>query len=147
MYCFLPCILSWWGSRPFREEIYSYIKLFVRCMIAWPQKVIGLLPKAREKVVDPFQNVHLNLSATATLGTNESGLYKKVASVESFIKGSQCMDYLSAKTKKVAISGGSTVVRVTGSIQVSRKLPTYPSPNPTVFPKWEVSVNVGLREG
>ena len=50
-----------------------------------------MLPKAREKVVDPFQKVHLNLSATATLGTNESGLYKKVASVESFIKGSQCM--------------------------------------------------------
>ena len=116
-------------------------------MIAWPQKVIGLLPKAREKAVDPFQKVHLNLSATATLGTDESGLYKKVASVESFIKGSQCMDYLSAKTKKVAVSGGSTAVRVTGSIQVSGKLPTYPSPNPTVFPKWEVSVNVSLREG
>ena len=147
MYCFLPCILSWWGSHPFKEEICSYIKLFVRCMIAWPQKVIGLLPKAREKAVDPFQKVHLNLSATSTLGTNESGLYKKVASVESFIKGSQCMDYLSAKTKKVAVSGGSTAVRVTGSIQVSGKLPTYPSPNPTVFPKWEVSVNVGLREG
>ena len=147
MYCFLPCILSWWGSHPFKEEICSYIKLFVRCMIAWPQKVIGLLPKAREKVVDPFQKVHLNLSATATLGTDESGLYKKVASVESFIKGSQCMDYLSAKTKKVAVSGGLTAVRVTGSIQVSGKLPTYPSPNPTVFPKWEVSVNVGLREG
>ena len=116
-------------------------------MIAWPQKVIGLLPKAREKVVDPFQKVHLNLSATATLGTDESGLYKKVASVESFIKGSQCMDYLSVKTKKVAVSGGSTADRVTGSIQVSGKLPTYPSPNPTVFPKWEVSVKVGLREG
>ena len=147
MYCFLPWILSWWGSRPFKEEIYSYIKLFVRWMIAWPQKVIGLLPKAREKVVDPFQKVHLNLSATATLGTDESGLYKKVASVESFIKGSQCMNYLSAKTKKVAVSRGSTAVRVTGSIQVSGKLPTSPSPNPTVFPKWEVSVNVSLREG
>ena len=147
MYCFLPCILSCWGSSPFKEEIYSYIKLFVRCMIAWPQKVIGLLPKAREKVVDPFQKVHLNLSTTATLGTDESGLYKKVTTVESFIKGSQCMDYLSAKTKKVAVSRGSTAVRVTGSIQVSGKLPTYPSPNPTVFPKWEVSVNVGLREG
>ena len=147
MYCFLPCILSWWESRPFKEKIYSYIKLFVRCMIAWPQKVTGLLPKAREKVVDPFQKVHLNLSTTATLGTDESGLYKKVATVESFIKGSQCMDYLSAKTKKVAVSRGSTAVRVTGSIQVSGKLPTYPSPNPTVFPKWEVSVNVGLREG
>ena len=45
------------------------------------------------------------------------------------------MDYLSPKTKKVAVSGGSTAVRVTGSIQVSGKLPTYPSPNPTVFPK------------
>jgi len=67
-------------------------------MIAWPQKVIGLLPKAREKVVDPFQKVQLNLSTTATLGTDESGLYEKVASVERFI--SQCMDYLSAKTKK-----------------------------------------------
>ena len=120
-------------------------------MIAWPQKVIGLLPKAREKVVDPFQKVQLNLAATATLGTDESGLYnlrsgsifvslwelhssgqdktkisavavrenvweplklglisgyglyKKVASVERFI--SQCMDYLSAKTKKVTASG------------------------------------------
>ena len=27
------------------------------------------------------------------------------------------------------------------------KLPTYPSPKPTFYPKWEVSVNVGLREG
>ena len=64
-------------------------------MIAWPQKVIGLLPKAREKIVDPFQKVQLNLSAAATLGKDESGLYKKVASVERFVKGSQCMDYLS----------------------------------------------------
>ena len=85
-------------------------------MIAWPQKVIGLLPKAREKIVDPFQKVQLNLSAAATLGKDESGLYKKVASVERFVKGSQCMDYLSGKTKKVAASGGSTVVRDTGSI-------------------------------
>ena len=68
-----------------------------------------MLPKAREKVVDPFQKVQLNLSATASLETDESGLYKKVASVERFIKGSQCMDYLSVKTKEVAVSGGSTV--------------------------------------
>ena len=34
-----------------------------------------------------------------------------------------------------------------GSIKVSEKLPTYPSPNPTFCPKWEVSVNVDLGEG
>ena len=34
-----------------------------------------------------------------------------------------------------------------GSLYVSGKLPTYPSPKPTFCPKWEVSVNVGLGEG
>ena len=34
-----------------------------------------------------------------------------------------------------------------GSVKVSGKLPTYPSPNPTFCLKWEVSVNVGLGEG
>ena len=32
------------------------------------------------------------------------------------------------------------------SLYVSRKLLTYPSPNPTFCPKWEVSVKVGLGE-
>ena len=26
-------------------------------------------------------------------------------------------------------------------------MPTYPSPKPTICPKWELSVNVGLGEG
>ena len=34
-----------------------------------------------------------------------------------------------------------------GSLYVSGKLLTYPSPKPTFSPKWEVSVNVGLGEG
>ena len=34
-----------------------------------------------------------------------------------------------------------------GSLHVSGKLSTYPSPKPTFCPKWEVSVNVGLGEG
>ena len=34
-----------------------------------------------------------------------------------------------------------------GSLYVSGKLPTYPSPKPTFFLKWELSVNVGLGEG
>ena len=34
-----------------------------------------------------------------------------------------------------------------GSIYVSGKLTTYPFPNPTFCPKWEVSDNVGLGEG
>ena len=34
-----------------------------------------------------------------------------------------------------------------GSFSVSGKLPTYPSPKPTFWPKWEVSVYVGLWEG
>ena len=32
-------------------------------------------------------------------------------------------------------------------LYVSEKLPTYPSPNPTFCPKWEISVKVGLGEG
>ena len=32
-------------------------------------------------------------------------------------------------------------------VQVSGKLPTYLSPNPTFYPKWEVSVNADLGEG
>ena len=36
---------------------------------------------------------------------------------------------------------------VHGSLHVSRKLLTYPSPKPTFCPKGEVSVNVGLGEG
>ena len=40
----------------------------------------------------------------ATLGTEESGRCKEVAVVERFFKNnSQCMDLLSAGTKKVAI--------------------------------------------
>ena len=31
--------------------------------------------------------------------------------------------------------------------KVSGKLPTYPSPNPTFCPEWEVSLNVSLGEG
>ena len=50
-----------------------------------------------------------SFSKSTVVQTDESGLYKKVASVERFIKGSQCMDYLSVKTKEVAVSGGSTV--------------------------------------
>ena len=34
-----------------------------------------------------------------------------------------------------------------GSLYVSAKLRTYPSPKPTFCPKWEASVNVGLGEG
>ena len=34
-----------------------------------------------------------------------------------------------------------------GSIKVSEKLPTYPSPKPTFCPKREVSVNGSLGEG
>ena len=30
---------------------------------------------------------------------------------------------------------------------VSGKLPTFPSPNPTLGPKWEVTVNADLGEG
>ena len=33
------------------------------------------------------------------------------------------------------------------SLYVSGNLPTYPSPKPTFCHKWQVSVNVGLREG
>ena len=33
-----------------------------------------------------------------------------------------------------------------GSFLVLGKLPTYPSPKPTVCPKWEVSDNVDLGE-
>ena len=34
-----------------------------------------------------------------------------------------------------------------GSITVSEKLSTYPSPKPAFCPKWKESANVGLREG
>ena len=34
-----------------------------------------------------------------------------------------------------------------GPLYFSGKLPTYPSPKPTFYPKWEVSVNIGLMEG
>ena len=34
-----------------------------------------------------------------------------------------------------------------GSITVSGKLSTYPSPKPAFCPKWKESANVGLREG
>ena len=34
-----------------------------------------------------------------------------------------------------------------GSLYVSRKLATYPSPKPTFCPIWEVSVDIGLGEG
>ena len=33
------------------------------------------------------------------------------------------------------------------SLYISVKLPTYPSPKPTFWLKWEVSVNVSLGEG
>ena len=40
-----------------------------------------------------------------------------------------------------------TITQFYGSITVSGKLPTYPSPKPTFCPKWEESANAGLREG
>ena len=45
--------------------------------------------------------IQLNLSTMATLGAEESGCYKMVNVVDRF--KSQCMDYLSAGTKKVAV--------------------------------------------
>ena len=36
---------------------------------------------------------------------------------------------------------------ISGSLYISGKLPTYPSPKPTFCQKWEISVNVGLRGG
>ena len=33
--------------------------------------------------------------------------------------------------------------RMFNSSYVAGKVPTYPTPEPTFFPKWEVSVNVG----
>ena len=36
---------------------------------------------------------------------------------------------------------------INGSLNVSAKLHTYPSPKPTFFPRREVSVNAGLGEG
>ena len=54
--------------------------------------------------------LQLNLSTTANLGTEESGHSREV------LNKSQCMDFLSARTKKkwllyrdMAIRGGSTV--------------------------------------
>ena len=37
--------------------------------------------------------------------------------------------------------------RIIGSLNVSGKLPTFPSPKPKFCLKWEVSVNAGLGEG
>ena len=37
--------------------------------------------------------------------------------------------------------------KILGSLHVSGKLPPNPSPKPTFFHQWEVSVNVGLGEG
>ena len=59
-------------------------------------------------------------------------------------------NYLSTfKVKFTLVKEGFIDVSVEseGSIQISGKLPTYPSPNPTFFPKWEVSVTVDLGEG
>ena len=39
------------------------------------------------------------------------------------------------------------ISRTGGSIKVSGKLSTYPSPKPTFCPKGEVGDNVGLGEG
>ena len=61
-------------------------------------------------------DIQLNLSTTATLGTEESSHCKKVAVVEEALNKSQCMNFLlSIGTKKgccreVAISGGLTVI-------------------------------------
>ena len=49
--------------------------------------------------------IQLNLSTTATLGTEKSGHCREVAVVES-LKQSECMD---SRQKKMAASGGVTV--------------------------------------
>ena len=41
----------------------------------------------------------------------------------------------------------SFILKGFGSLYVSGKLPTYPSPKPIFCPKWEVSVNVELGKG
>ena len=38
-------------------------------------------------------------------------------------------------------------LRAFGSLYISGKLPTYPSPKPTFYPKREAGFNVGLGEG
>ena len=61
----------------------------------------------------PLGKIQLNLSTTATLGTEGSGRCRD--SCREVLFKSQCMDFLSAGTKnsghcrEVAVSGGSTV--------------------------------------
>ena len=62
---------------------------------------------ARQCAYEDKRNIQLNLSTTATMGTEESDRCKEV------LNKSQCMDFLSAGTKnKVAVSGGSAVFNI-----------------------------------
>ena len=42
---------------------------------------------------------------------------------------------------------GCKYLQILGSVWVSEKVPTYPSPKLTFFTKWEVSFSVSLEEG
>ena len=51
------------------------------------------------------------------------------------------------KTKKSSLSKGQAALTFCGSLYVSGKLPTYPSPKPTLTLTSHLKQNVGLREG
>ena len=53
---------------------------------------------ARQCAFEDKRNIQLNLSTKATMGTEESDRCKEV------LNKSQCMDFLSAGTKKVAVA-------------------------------------------
>ena len=52
---------------------------------------------ARQCAYEDKRNIQLNLSTTATMGTEERDRCKEV------LNKSQCMDFLSARTKKVDV--------------------------------------------
>ena len=59
--------------------------------------------------------------------------------------GSLWVTHLSHKKGKN--KKGNSLFHQKFAISVSGKLPTYPSPKPSFFPKRELSVNVSLGEG
>ena len=58
-----------------------------------------------------------------------------------------CPDIMSDHNEDFAGHGPMADCYEFGSLYISGKLPTFPSPKTTFCPKWEVTVDVGLGEG
>ena len=113
-------------------------------------KVIQMLHQSQRKKEVDCLNVLMTFKLCQTLQRLEPGILRSVLLPNcgltiNFSLRSWWFFRASAQLSRASLRYPSPTKP--GSIKVSGKLPTYPSPKPSFCPKWEASINVTLGEG